>query len=81
LRLAAFEGAPEELDVTIFENGGAAAAAIADGARRLVAAAHSARQFTDTGMKERSWLSLFVPLGEVAWPSRTTGCPPFGSRV
>ncbi|GLC69894.1 hypothetical protein PLESTF_000892900, partial [Pleodorina starrii] len=48
LAVAAFEGGPEELDVTMFRPGGAEGAAIMEAAEKLVAATHAARQFTDT---------------------------------
>ena len=44
---AAFEGAPEEIDVTVFPADGEAAASAERGAKALVAEAHQARQFTD----------------------------------
>ena len=45
----AFPGAPEDIDVTVFPSAGEAAAAAGRGAEALVAEAHAARQFTDTG--------------------------------
>ncbi|PNH03286.1 Ubiquitin thioesterase OTU1 [Tetrabaena socialis] len=48
LAVAAFEGAPEELDVTMFSPGGRDGAAIMEAAEKLVAATNAARQFTDT---------------------------------
>ncbi|KXZ49583.1 hypothetical protein GPECTOR_20g439 [Gonium pectorale] len=48
LAVAAFEGAPEELDVTLFRPDGREGAAIMGAAAKLVAATHEARQFTDT---------------------------------
>ena len=48
LCFAAFEGAPEEIDVTVFPANGEAAASAERGAKALVAQAHQARQFTDT---------------------------------
>jgi len=45
--IAAFEGAPEEIDVTVFPADGEAAASAERGAKALVAEAHQARQFTD----------------------------------
>jgi hypothetical protein len=48
LAVAAFEGAPEELDVTLFEAGSATGQAVMAAAEKLVAATHAARQFTDT---------------------------------
>ncbi|GBF96418.1 ubiquitin thioesterase [Raphidocelis subcapitata] len=47
LALSAFEGAPEHLDVTLLQIGSAQEAAASEGAARLVAACHDARQFTD----------------------------------
>ncbi|KAF8057140.1 OTU2 [Scenedesmus sp. PABB004] len=47
LAVAAFEGAPEALDVTVLTVGSAEAAAAGAGADALVAACHAARQFTD----------------------------------
>lgn len=47
LAQAAFEGAPEELDVTVFDIGGATGR-IEHAAARLVAKLHDAKQFTDT---------------------------------
>lgn len=44
----AYEGAPQEMDITIFSSTGAAAEAADRKARLIVAKAHSARQFTDT---------------------------------
>ncbi|KAG2426130.1 hypothetical protein HYH02_014845 [Chlamydomonas schloesseri] len=48
LAVAAFEGAPEELDVTCFEARSGGGAAIMAAAEKLVAATNAARQFTDT---------------------------------
>ncbi|KAK9802938.1 hypothetical protein WJX72_000560 [[Myrmecia] bisecta] len=48
MALAAFEGAPEEIDVTIFDPTSPSAPAIERAAAELVAKAHEARQFTDT---------------------------------
>ncbi|KAG2488512.1 hypothetical protein HYH03_013015 [Edaphochlamys debaryana] len=48
MAVAAFEGAPEELDVTRFERGAPGAGAIMQAAEKLVEATHAARQFTDT---------------------------------
>ncbi|GAX79038.1 hypothetical protein CEUSTIGMA_g6478.t1 [Chlamydomonas eustigma] len=48
MAVAAFRDAPEDLDVTIFNPASRDGSMIMDGAARLVAAAHSARQFTDT---------------------------------
>ncbi|MEW5306650.1 MAG: hypothetical protein WDW36_009102 [Sanguina aurantia] len=48
LAVSAFEGAPETFDVTIFEPESTLGRAIAAGAQALVAAAHGARQFTNT---------------------------------
>lgn len=48
LAVAAFEGAPEELDVTAFPASGPRCDAVMQGARELAARAHEARQFTDT---------------------------------
>jgi ubiquitin thioesterase OTU1 len=48
LAVAAFEGAPEELDVTAFPTSGPRCEAIMHGAQDLAARAHQARQFTDT---------------------------------
>ena len=45
--VAAFEGAPEEIDVTVFPADGEAAKSAERGAKALVAEAHQARQFTD----------------------------------
>eukprot|EP00197_Chlamydomonas_leiostraca_P007834 CAMPEP_0202859510 /NCGR_PEP_ID=MMETSP1391-20130828/1587_1 /ASSEMBLY_ACC=CAM_ASM_000867 /TAXON_ID=1034604 /ORGANISM="Chlamydomonas leiostraca, Strain SAG 11-49" /LENGTH=381 /DNA_ID=CAMNT_0049538545 /DNA_START=147 /DNA_END=1292 /DNA_ORIENTATION=+ len=45
---AAYDGAPEELDVTIYTPGTPAASDIEAAAARLVKAIHDARQFTDT---------------------------------
>jgi len=46
---AAFEGAPEELDITIFQTAAPSFAAVEKAAAQLVASCHEARQFTDTG--------------------------------
>ena len=46
---AAFEGAPEDIDVTVFPSAGPAAVSATQGAAALVREAHDARQFTDTG--------------------------------
>ncbi|GIL68472.1 hypothetical protein Vafri_21747 [Volvox africanus] len=48
MAVAAFEGAPEELDVTMFRPGGREGEAIMAAAEKLVAATHAARLFTDT---------------------------------
>lgn len=48
LALAAFQDAPEELDVTIIEPAGEQSGAIAQAAAALTAEANQARQFTDT---------------------------------
>ncbi|KAG1656459.1 hypothetical protein FOA52_005890 [Chlamydomonas sp. UWO 241] len=48
LAVSAFDGAPEELDVTIFSPLGPDGELINGGAARLVEAANGARQFTDT---------------------------------
>ena len=48
LAVAAFDGAPEDLDVTILDPNGRDGAAALEGAARLVEAAHRARQFTNT---------------------------------
>ncbi|BDA47793.1 probable ubiquitin thioesterase OTU1 at C-terminar half [Coccomyxa sp. Obi] len=48
LAVAAFEGAPEDVDITMFEAKGAEADAIGRAAAELVAKSHKARQFTDT---------------------------------
>lgn len=48
LAVEAFEGAPEELDVTAFEPGSQAGSRIQQAAEQLVAACNAARQFTDT---------------------------------
>jgi len=48
LAVSAFEGAPEELDITIFNPHSAEGQAIAAGAAQLVEKANAARQFTDT---------------------------------
>lgn len=45
----AFEGAPEELDITIFQTAASSFAAVKKAADQLVSACHEARQFTDTG--------------------------------
>eukprot|EP00775_Hariotina_reticulata_P003080 gene3080-3359_t len=49
LAVAAFDGAPEDLDITVLQAAGAEAAVAAAGAERLVAACHEARQFTGGG--------------------------------
>jgi len=46
---AAFPGAPEEIDVTVFPSSGPAVDSAAQGAENLVAEAHGARQFTNMG--------------------------------
>ena len=46
---AAFPDAPEDIDVSVFPYPGPAAESAARGAEVLVAEAHAARQFTDTG--------------------------------
>lgn len=46
--LAAFEDAPEELDITVWSTGGAEAPLLAEAAKQLVDNLRSARQFTDT---------------------------------
>ena len=48
LAVAAFEGAPEELDMTIFAPSSRDGGLIVAGAAKLVEASHKARQFTDT---------------------------------
>ncbi|KAG2437463.1 hypothetical protein HXX76_006113 [Chlamydomonas incerta] len=48
MAVAAFEGAPEELDVTCFEASSPGGRAIMAAAEKLVAATNAARQFTDT---------------------------------
>ncbi|KAL3147363.1 hypothetical protein ABBQ32_002844 [Trebouxia sp. C0010 RCD-2024] len=48
LALAAFQGAPEELDVTIIEPAGQQSGAVERAAAALTAEANDARQFTDT---------------------------------
>eukprot|EP00887_Chlorella_sp_A99_P007280 scaffold2.g7280.t1 len=48
LAVAAFEGAPEELDVTAIPSSGSQTDAVMQAAAALVAQAHAARQFTDT---------------------------------
>ncbi|EFJ40472.1 hypothetical protein VOLCADRAFT_84470 [Volvox carteri f. nagariensis] len=47
LAVAAFDAAPEELDVTMFSRGGREGAAIMQAAEKLVPT-HAVRQFTDT---------------------------------
>mmetsp|Transcript_4602 Transcript_4602/g.12813 ORF Transcript_4602/g.12813 Transcript_4602/m.12813 type:complete len:411 (-) Transcript_4602:78-1310(-) len=49
MAMAAFEGAPEELDMTIFRRGSLQLHEADEGARKLVERCHAARQFTDTG--------------------------------
>lgn len=48
MAVAAFEGAPEDLDVTIIDPSSQLGAAVGAAAAGLVAASHAARQFTDT---------------------------------
>lgn len=48
LAVSMFEGAPEDLDITIFRQGSEEGRMIDAGAQKLVAEAHVARQFTDT---------------------------------
>ncbi|KAI8463490.1 MAG: OTU-domain-containing protein [Monoraphidium minutum] len=47
MALAAFQGAPEQLDVTVLQVGSEQEAAASAGAAQLVAACKAARQFTD----------------------------------
>ncbi|KAK9856813.1 hypothetical protein WJX84_002815 [Apatococcus fuscideae] len=47
MAVAAFDGAPKELDIRMFDPNAPQAAAIHKGAAELVAQAHKARQFTD----------------------------------
>eukprot|EP00879_Flechtneria_rotunda_P011124 GHRR01011621.1.p1 GENE.GHRR01011621.1~~GHRR01011621.1.p1 ORF type:complete len:261 (+),score=91.75 GHRR01011621.1:25-783(+) len=47
LAVSAFEGAPEDLDITILQTGTLENDAAESGAQKLVAACHEARQFTD----------------------------------
>ncbi|EIE18214.1 OTU-domain-containing protein [Coccomyxa subellipsoidea C-169] len=48
LAVAAFEGAPEDVDITMFDTHGSEADSIGRAAAELVAKSHEARQFTDT---------------------------------
>lgn len=48
IAVAAFDGAPEELDVTKLDAGSPDAAAVAAAAAKLVAGCNAARAFTDT---------------------------------
>lgn len=53
LAVAAYDGAPEALDVTVLREGSADADAAARGAEALVAACHEARQFTGARARAR----------------------------
>jgi ubiquitin thioesterase OTU1 len=48
LALSAFDGAPEEIDVTLFETASLLFRNAMEAAQKLVAQMHSAKQFTDT---------------------------------
>lgn len=78
LAVAAYEGAPESLDVTMVPSSGQRCDAVMAAARALTAAAHKARAFTDTAnftLRQAAQRYFHPCRGRALEASQPAGCP------